>query len=113
GRVRERFANEVSVARSGFVSTTGAFGRPVRMPVLLLRQTGESCDLFHFLQGQDTSGWSRRRWGGGAWEGSDGPRGTRALLRGGWAPSGRSTPAVRSQGTCPLGPDEIDLASRL
>src|SRR5207244_10206808 len=55
GRVRERFANEVSVARSGFVSTTGAFGRPVRMPVLLLRQTGESCDLFHFLQGQDTS----------------------------------------------------------
>src|SRR5438128_10722665 len=54
GRVRERFANEVSVARSGFVSTTGAVGRPVRMPVLLLRQAGESCDLFHFLQGQDT-----------------------------------------------------------
>src|SRR5262245_16463418 len=54
GRVRARFVSAINVVRSASVNTRGAFGRPVRMPVLLVNQTGQSCELFRFLQGQDT-----------------------------------------------------------
>jgi hypothetical protein len=47
-------ASDSSVARSASVNTSGAFGRPVRMLFPLVEQTRGLCDLFHFLQGQDT-----------------------------------------------------------
>src|SRR3989442_12974515 len=49
-----------------------------------------------------TRTWSRRRRAGAG--GVDGPRGTRSLLRGGWAPSGRATPVVVLAGTGPFDP---------
>jgi len=45
-------------------------------------------------------------------EGSDGPRGTRALPLGGWAPSRRTTPAARLTGTGPLDPSRTPAHPR-
>jgi hypothetical protein len=55
GCVRERSASDSNASCSACVSSSGAFGRPAHVLSPLVEEPREPRDLFHSLQGQDTS----------------------------------------------------------
>src|SRR5262249_22023279 len=76
---------------------------------------GRSRSLLRYdLVSRDRLVCSLEAWTGGVGgvRGVTGPRGARALLRGGWAPSGRSTSAASFTGTGPVDPSHTPGATR-